>query len=82
MAGRPKTTAKTSVKTENTTTQKETTVETVATETVKETPKAEQTIKIVSKIRSSLGAFDAGQIVTVSGELAEVLIKSKRATKV
>lgn len=80
MAGRPKTTTvKTSVKTENTTTQKETTV---ATETVKETTKAEQTIKIVSKIRSSLGAFDAGQIVTVSGELAEVLIKSKRATKV
>lgn len=78
MAGRPKTTTtKTSVKTENTTTQKETT-----SETVKETPKAEQTIKIVSKIRSSLGAFDAGQIVTVSGELAEVLIKSKRATKV
>lgn len=74
-----KTQTKTTVKaeTENKVTEKTT----VETKTTKAEEKEVQ-IKITTKIRASFGAFDAGQVVNVSSELANVLIKTNRAQKV
>ncbi len=72
------------VKTTKTTdkTQTKTTETTTAETKTTKTEEKEVQIKILTKIRADFGAFDAGQVVSVSSDLADVLIKTNRAQKV
>ncbi len=74
-----KTQTKTTVKTE---TENKATQNTITETKTTKAEEKEVQIKILTKIRADFGAFDAGQVVTVAGNLANVLIKTNRAQKV